>query len=339
MQHLIRRWRATWNPDMYHGWGKTRRYFEGWYIKIVDNTEGYAFAFIPGISMSPDGTAHAFIQVLDGKQCTSNYYRFDASDFKPSETEFNLQLADNQFSTQTLKLNLPNIQGSLTFHNPIPWTKMLGAPGIMGWFGFVPFMECYHGVVSLNHTLSGSLNIDGKAVSFDGGHGYIEKDWGISFPRGWIWLQTNHFFEKTDKPQTERTPQYPISLIASVAHIPFLGTHFIGYIVGFWYNNKLHRFATYTGAQMKAQLADNQVFISFKDAQYQLDITATKAGTGNLISPIQGEMTGKMSESLQAEIHIKFYERGVLVFEGTGRNAGLEVAGAVDVLLTDKWRR
>ena len=339
MKDLIRRWRATWNPDMYHGWGKTRRYFEGWYIKIVDNTEGYAFAFIPGISMSPDGTAHAFIQVLDGKQCTSNYYRFAASDFKPSETEFNLQLADNQFSTQILKLNLPNIQGSLTFHNPIPWTKMLGAPGIMGWFGFVPFMECYHGVVSLNHTISGSLNINGKAVNFDGGHGYIEKDWGISFPRGWIWLQSNHFFEKTDKSQTERTPQYPISLIASVAHIPFLGTHFIGYIVGFWYNNKLHRFATYTGAKMKAQLVGSQVFISFKDGQYQLDITATKAGTGNLISPIQGEMTGKMSESLQADIHLKFYERGTLVFEGTGRNAGLEVAGAVDVLLTETWRR
>ena len=264
MKDLIRRWRATWNPDMYHGWGKTRRYFEGWYIKIVDNTEGYAFAFIPGISMSPDGTAHAFIQVLDGKQCTSNYYRFDTSDFKPSETEFNLQLADNQFSTQTLKLNLPNIQGTLTFHNPIPWTKMLGAPGIMGWFGFVPFMECYHGVVSLNHTISGSLNINGKDVDFTNGCGYIEKDWGISFPRGWIWLQSNHFFEKTDKPQTETTPQYPISLIASVAHIPFLGTHFIGYIVGFWYNNKLHRFATYTGAKMKAQLIDNQVFISLK---------------------------------------------------------------------------
>ena len=90
---------------------------------------------------------------------------------------------------------------------------------------------------------------------------------------------------------------------------------------------------------LQAQLVGNQVFISFKDNQYQLDITAMKAGTGNLISPIQGEMTGKMSERLQADIHIKFYERGALVFEGTGRNAGLEVAGAVDVLLTDKWRR
>jgi hypothetical protein len=315
---------------MYHGWGKTRRYFEGWYLKIVDKTEKYAFAFIPGISMSPDGTAHAFIQVLDGKQCTSAYHRFSSEDFLPSEYDFNLQLADNQFSTQSLTLNLPNIVGQLQFQQIIPWTKMLGAPGIMGWFSFVPFMECYHGVVSMNHTLIGSLEINGEMVDFSGGRGYIEKDWGISFPRGWIWLQTNHFNNDLNA---------PISLIASVAHIPFLGMHFIGYIVGFWFKGKLHRFATYTGAKMKAQLIDNQVSLSFKDSQYQLDINATKAGTGNLISPIQGEMTGKVSESLQAIIHIRFFERGTLVFEGDGRNAGLEVAGETAILWTDTWRR
>ncbi|MEY4934885.1 MAG: hypothetical protein RIS64_1244 [Bacteroidota bacterium] len=330
MNHLIRRLRATWHPDMYHGWGKTHRYFEGWYLKIVDKTEKYAFAFIPGISMSPDGTAHAFIQVLDGKQCTATYHRFLATDFVPSEYDFNLQLADNQFSMHSLKVNLPNMVGQLQFQNPIPWTKMLGAPGIMGWFSFVPFMECYHGVVSLNHNIIGSLEINGEIIDFKGGRGYIEKDWGISFPRGWIWLQTNHFNANLNE---------PISLIASVAHIPFLGTHFIGYIVGFWFKGKLHRFATYTGAKMKAQLIDNQVFLSFKDSQYQLDIVATKAGTGNLISPIQGEMTGKMSESLQAIIQIRFCERGILQFEGDGRNAGLEVAGETAVLWTDKWRR
>ncbi|MEN9611438.1 MAG: hypothetical protein RLZZ628_2252, partial [Bacteroidota bacterium] len=89
----------------------------------------------------------------------------------------------------------------------------------------------------------------------------------------------------------------------------------------------------------KAQFIDNQVFLSFKDNQYQLDLTATKAGTGNLISPIQGEMTGKMSESLQAIIQIRFFERGTLIFEGAGRNAGLEVAGETDVLWTKTWRR
>ncbi|MBL7814933.1 MAG: hypothetical protein JNL70_07985 [Saprospiraceae bacterium] len=322
MKNLLRRWRATWNPDMYHGWGQSRKYFEGWYFKIVDITEGVAFAFIPGISMGQNGEQHAFIQVLDGKRCTVEYIRFDAQDFKPSDQVFDLQLAGNQFSTKTLKLDLPKIKGELTFENTTPWEKMLGAPGIMGWYSFVPFMECYHGIVSLNHTIKGSLNINGQTIDFTGGKGYIEKDWGESFPKGWIWLQTNHF-------DLENT-----SLIASVAHIPFLGSHFIGYIVGFWFQNKLYRFATYTGAKMDTQINGNQIFMRFKDSKNQLDITATKAGTGSLIAPLNGEMTGKVNESLQAIAHVKFYEKGQLIFEGQGRNAGLEAAGDVDVRLT-----
>ncbi len=52
---------------MYHGWGQQRKYFEGWYFKIVDPSERFAFALIPGISYGKDGETHAFIQVLDGK--------------------------------------------------------------------------------------------------------------------------------------------------------------------------------------------------------------------------------------------------------------------------------
>ena len=324
MQNFIRRWRAIWNPDMYHGWGHSKKYFEGWYFKIVDATEGSAFAFIPGISMGKNGEQHAFIQVLDGKRCTAEYIRFDADAFQPSDRVFDIQLADNQFSTKQIRLDLPHIKGVLTFENTTPWTKMLGAPGIMGWFSFVPFMECYHGVVSLNHTIKGSLTINDQEIDFTGGRGYIEKDWGISFPRGWIWLQTNHFDDES------------ISLIASVAHIPFLGSHFIGYIVGFWFQKKLYRFTTYTGAKMTTQIIDNQILLNFKDSKNELIITATKAGTGSLIAPLHGDMTGKVNESLQAIIDVKFYEYGKLIFEGLGRNAGLEAAGEVDVLLTNK---
>jgi tocopherol cyclase len=329
MTHFIKRWRAVWNPDMYHGWAMKKSYFEGWYFKIVDDTEGYALAFIPGISMDKNGNSHAFIQTIDGKKCTTEYHRFEASDFQASETDFNLKLGNNQFSNTHLKIDVPNIKGELTFENCTPWVKMLGAPGIMGWFSFMPFMECYHGVVSLNHTIKGNLNINGKDVDFSNGKGYIEKDWGISFPDAYIWLQSNHFNENTEG----------VSLIASVANIPFLGTHFIGYIVGFWFQEKLYRFATYTGAQMTAQLDDNHISLAFKDSKYRLEIDAIKAGTGSLISPINGEMTGKINESLQAVLNVRFYENNILKFEGKGRNAGLEAAGNVDILLTDKWRR
>ena len=51
-------------------------------------------------------------------------------------------------------------------------------------------------------------------------------------------------------------------------------------------------------------------------------------------------MVGKVNESLQSEIHVTFYDHESLIFEGVGRNAGMEVAGTVEgELLTEKWRR
>ncbi|MBK7869980.1 MAG: hypothetical protein IPJ74_04445 [Saprospiraceae bacterium] len=313
---------------MYHGWGKSRNYFEGWYFKIVDPAERFAFAIIPGISYGKDGETHAFIQVLDGKKCTATYHEFEHNAFRPSDKTFELELDGNFFSPDSIKLNLPALQGELHWQDRYPWPKMLGAPGIMGWYSFVPFMECYHGVVSVHHTLQGRLRVYDEEVDFNGGKGYIEKDWGESFPNSWIWMQANHFDAK-----------HPVCLSASVAKIPWLGSHFIGYIVGFLLDQKLYRFATYTGAMMKANFDENTVRLSFKDRKNRLEIIAYKAEGGDLMSPISGNMIGKVNESMQAKIEVQLFEGERVIFSGEGRNAGLEVAGPAQELLTKKWRR
>jgi len=313
---------------MYHGWGKRRRFFEGWYFKLVTAAETHVLAVIPGISIADDGEQHAFIQVLDGKQCRSRYLRFPASDFQPSDRDFELQLGDNFFSADRLRLALPGLSGELRFHNPFPWPKMLGAPGIMGWYSFVPFMQCYHGVVSMDYDLTGELHVHGQPVRFDGGKGYAEKDWGRSFPSSWIWMQSNHFDGSS-----------PTSLMASLARIPWLDGHFIGYIVGLLWKGRLYRFATYTGAMMKAALHDEEVRLQFRDRRYRLVIHARQGKGGELLSPLSGEMTGKVNESMQGVLTVQLFEGEALLFSGAGRNAGLEVAGPVGELLTDTWRR
>ena len=328
LKNILLRWRSTWHPDMYHGWGRNNSYFEGWYFKIVDATEQNVFAVIPGISKGMDGRHHAFIQVLDGKACRATYHDFGTDAFNPSESEFHLHLGANSFSASHIALDLPELKGRIDFQNPTPWPKMLGAPGIMGWYSFVPFMECYHGVVSLHHHLAGGMEVHGQKTDFSGGIGYIEKDWGVSFPRSWIWMQSNHF------QQDEK-----ICLMASVAHIPWRGSYFIGYIVGFQWGEKLYRFATYTGAKMKAALGEKTVTLAFRDRRYRLEITGEQAPGAKLVSPISGDMTGKVNESMQGVLQVRFFEKETLLFEGTGRNAGLEIAGEVAELLTDSWRR
>ncbi|MFN0036771.1 MAG: tocopherol cyclase family protein [Saprospiraceae bacterium] len=318
---LLTKLRAIWNPDQYQGWGRTNRYFEGWYFKIVSPDEQHALAFIPGISMDANGERHAFLQVMDGKACRAEYHRFDAADFRPAKRRFEVSVGENFFSANKTSLALPGIAGEIHFKNTTPWPKMMGAPGIMGWYSFVPFMECNHGIVSLHHELEGELEISNARIDFTGGRGYIEKDWGSSFPRAYVWMQSNHF-DTNDR----------ASLMASAAHIPWVGSHFIGFISGMWLEGRLWKFATYTGARKFLKITDEHVELIFKSPRTELRILATQAPGAALVSPLSGEMKGKIQESLQATLRVELLENGQRIFEGTGRNAGLEAAGELGVL-------
>ena len=161
---LLKRINALWHPECYHGWGKSKRFFEGWYYKIISADQKAAFAIIPGIAMDEQGQKQVFIQVLDGKKCSAVYYRFDESTFDPHPKIHHLKIRDNTFSLQKMTLHLPGLQGEVTFDGLNPWSNSLFSPGIMGPFSFVPLMECYHGILSMDHRLTGQLIVDGKTV-------------------------------------------------------------------------------------------------------------------------------------------------------------------------------
>lgn len=112
---LFTKIRSLFDPKMYQGWGNTRKYFEGWYFKVVNAEETKAFAFIPGISMNPAGEKQAFIQVLDGRKKTAEFIPFEASAFLPSGTDFRVKLGNNFFSASLMKLDLPSVKGELSF--------------------------------------------------------------------------------------------------------------------------------------------------------------------------------------------------------------------------------
>jgi tocopherol cyclase len=320
---LIKKIQALFNPEQYHGWGKRKRYFEGWYYKVVNANENNAFAFIPGIAMDENGKQQAFVQVLDGKNLISEYYKFEAHDFFPEFGKFKIRIKNNYFSREKIKLDLPTVNGQLEFVDQKPWPSSFFSPGIMGPYSFAPFMECYHGILSMDHNIQGKLTIHNKTIDFTNGRGYIEKDWGRSFPSGYIWMQTNHF----NKPG--------ISLKASVAKIPWLGSSFVGFIAGVWFHDRLIEFTTYNYTRLYKVFADQKkVELVMENAKYRLEILAQRESKTQLASPRLGFMDGRIEESMTAKIDVKLYDQKnkVIMLNETGRNAGLEVAGKVEEL-------
>lgn len=321
---LSKKVKSIFNPSYYQGWGKTNRYFEGWYFKVVDPTEKSAFAFIPGIAKDEKGHSHSFIQVLDGKKKTATYHRFKASDFIPATDHFEVQILDNKFSEKELILNLPEISANLQFRNNVPWPNPWYSPGIMGPYTFVPFMECYHGIVSMNHSISGSITLDGKFIDFDKGKGYIEKDWGRSFPSAYVWMQSNHFVEEN------------VSLKLSVAKIPWVRNSFVGFIAGLWLNGQLIQFTTYNKSKLIRSLIDkDKVELLLQNRHYKLEIKARRDDATLLASPIQGFMDGRIEESMTSNIEVWLTDlkSNKVIFHDTGRNTGLEVAGKIDEII------
>lgn len=311
---------ALFHPDQYQGWGKTKRYFEGWYFKVVNAGETKAFAFIPGIAMDEQGKKQAFIQVLDGKKRTAEYHKIDASEFRPKGGKFEIEIGENFFSNDTMKLGLPTAVGELHFYNPTPWPNKWYSPGIMGPYSFVPFMECYHGILSMDHRIEGQLTIHGETIDFTNGRGYMEKDWGHSFPGAYFWMQTNHF----NRPG--------ISLKASVAKIPWMSSSFVGFIAGVWIQDRLIQFTTYNGSKLIKSFADrNEVKLVMENRQYRLEILAHRETTTLLASPILGFMDGRIDESMTSLIDVQLYDKKNqnIILLDTGRNAGLEVAGKI----------
>lgn len=319
------RFKRLLNPEWFQGNMKHKNYFEGWYYKLVSADRNQTWAFIPGISLN-DNDKHSFIQVINGMNGETSYLKYRPEEFTPANNSLDILVAESKFTNESLSLNIKEdktqITGHVRFINnirfPVSWLR----PGIMGWYRYVPFMECYHGVVSLDHSLVGKLNINKSEIDFTGGRGYIEKDWGTSMPKAWIWMQSNHF-------ETTNT-----SFMLSVARIPWFGSSFTGFLGFFLVEGKLHPFATYTGARIThLEKSVDGIKTVIESRQFIISVRGMNTLAGKLKAPVDGSMQRIIHESVNAEIQISMADRGgKTIFEGTGVNAGLEVVGDLNLL-------
>jgi hypothetical protein len=311
------------NTTIFQGNKKHKKYFEGWYFKMVSADGSDIISVIPGISLSHDGSEqHAFVQVINGVTAQTSYYSFPIEEFSFSKKQFEIKVGDNYFSESMIVLDLKDsssfVSGKVEMANNVAYKSgRLMNPGIMGWYRFVPFMECYHGVVSLTHQLSGALTIDSTQHEFTGGKGYIEKDWGSSMPSSWIWMQSNHFSDTTS------------SFMLSIADIPWLGKSFTGFLGFFLHDNELYHFSTYRNTELHIEGLDSDgLTIKIENRKNSFLIRVKSNNAGMLKAPIQGAMDRRIAESIDAELKISMWDKkGNLVFTDSTKIAGLEMVG------------
>jgi len=329
-----------WHPEMFQGRGRRASAFDGWYFKVVDADERFVRAIIPGVWMDRDpAKQYCFIQILDGRTGRTSMHRYPFEQFWSSRERFDIVCGHSRFSLSSLQLdiNQPDLHltGELHFTPPEGWPVRPWAPGAMGPLAFLPFLEGYHGITSMDPRITGKLSFDGDDVDFTGGKGYMERDWGSAFPRSWVWTQSNHFDEDH------------VCLTASIADIPLMGRILRGFIVGFLYQGTLYRWTTWNGAQLAHFRRDDEhaEFTVVSGARVLEVWSGGGSGMGQVFAPRTGAMVKMLVEELNAVVQVRLLERhaggDTLLFEGRGRNGGLEISGDMPVLIdrTDAERQ
>lgn len=310
-----------WHPEIFQGVGKRRNYFEGWYFKLTDRANTNALGIIPGISLGDTKEdSHAFIQVIDATKGHTFYIRYPLSAFQADHKEFSVKIGKSAFKADQLTMHIEDeetrMTGELYFDEIVKFPSTILSPGIMGPFSFMPLMECRHGIINMNHKTHGRLMVNGREIDFEGGEGYIEKDWGKSFPSAWIWVQANHFDHKST------------SFMFSFADIPFMGRHFKGLIAYLQHNGRFFRFATYNGCKVQSLMLEEDSMSAVLSGPFgKLIFSVERSNAYLLKAPKRGKMERVIEESIDAEVKLQLQDRkGNALFSGTSRNCGLEIS-------------
>ncbi len=315
------------DPILFQGNVNDKEYFEGWYYKQVSQDEKTAISFIPGVSFAI-GDVHSFVQYIyvsldekGSKIIKTGYFKYPLEDFIIRDKPFMIEVANNRFTESEVTVKLKdhniNVEGTLKLDSFLPIKKSIFMPNIMGFFAYFPKMECNHGIVSMNHMLYGKLNINHVEIDFNNGKGYIEKDWGTSFPKKYIWIQCNNFKDKNT------------SLFFSMADIPFMKKCFLGHICNLVIDKTEYRFATYNKSKINIEcITDQRIILSLENSREKLRIEANRTNTGELVAPQQGKMQNTIKQGLSGEVKIYLYNKQhEIIYENAGIMAGIEITG------------
>ena len=307
------------HPEIFQGNLKKKQYFEGWYYKHVTSDLKHVWSFIPGISLN-EKDPHAFIQIINGITGRTDYVSYPIEQFNWDKKKFYIKIGDSIFTETYMDIRIEKrdikASGRLSYHNVIKYPKSLLSPGIMGWYSYIPTMECKHGVVSVNHDIKGSLKINNEQIDFTEGKGYIEKDWGTSFPEAWLWIQANNFKERES------------SFNFSVAKIPWRGKYFIGFIAFLFYNKKFFLFNTYNNSVINIMNhSSDSITLKMKNRNTTLKVSTIKSTFGELRAPVSGHMSRRIKESIDSDLSISLFDNNnnTLLYTDSSKRAGLEV--------------
>lgn len=287
-------------------------FFEGFYFKVT--TDDIALAIVVGFSLEKNNST-AFIQCYNTKTFKMDYLEYEYKDFYFDLLSETVYIKDSYFGEDEVYLFDDRLDYTIHYHmtNCLKLDSNIYSPTIMGPFYYLPFMQCNHAIITLKSSVSGTMKFNEEIVNIEG-IGYVEKDWGNSFPSEYIWLQSNHSSNSN------------ANLFLACANIPLVVSEFIGVIGVFIVEGKTYRIGTYYGAKLiERSMIDDLCSVVIKQGKYVFSFKIRNGTTFELKGPNNGLMTTRINESLDSRCLLKVYRKGVLKHEVNFIKCGSEI--------------
>lgn len=270
-------------------------YFEGWFQKVYSRKYQASFIIIYGYATKNSADTCGFIQVLTPNACPKIMY-FPKHDISFDTNRHIVRMGENHFTTDSIIISSDDIEMNLHLQNnhPIPTFK-----NSMGYSYFIPTLPCYHSVMNTAHLVSGSIRHSSKEYELDADLGYMEKNWGTSFPEKYFWLHAIDPFN----------PQ--ISLLFSIADIQWLGKSFIKHVGHLRIEGEhidLRALKDISISDMV--IIENKRFVKIRSKELELDIWITYGNKVRFKGPYQGNMSRDIFHHTDALIGMSIKQNG-----------------------------
>lgn len=276
-------------------------FFEGWYFKHQRGS--HTMAFIPARHQDGNGAYTASLQIVTEER--AEYVEFPISSFRVERRPFRVRCGDSVFSPSGCRIDClfggERLTGTLRYG---PWARPKS--DIMGPFRFAPFLQCRHSVLSMAHSVEGTLELAGRTLDFRRGSGYVEGDRGVSFPSRYLWTQST----------------FPGgSVMLSVADIPFCGGRFTGCIGFLWLYGRELRLATYRGLRV---LRMGPWGAAVRQGGWELTAELLEARPLALRAPRRGAMSRTVRESAACRVRYRLLKDRICILDTVCEQAGFE---------------
>jgi tocopherol cyclase len=290
---------------------RKKNYFEGWFQKIYSHEHRTSIFLIYGIATGHSSDKKGFIQLYIPNQEHLLLY-FDEKDVDCSPYEHRVQFGENVISNERIFLKTADVHINLSVSKSQGNTL---ARNTMGRYYFIPNLPCYHAVVDDAQKIYGEIHCKAASYQINGARGYLEKNWGTSFPKDYLWL---HGFDP--KHSTNQ-------LLFSQAKIYWMGRTYTKHLGFLRYDEtriNILRLRKSSIHVQKISDASQRIFIS--SPELTLEITVELACEIPLKAPVKGMLERSIMHHNNVSIHVRLFTKSrIREFEWIGNfeNMGL----------------